>query len=256
MIASPFPPGRRSDSGSILFRTTGGSNSWKSQQRHHPILNPTISAEHQPTMRTELLTLAYMASVSSAARFILHVPTTNLVNPSSLTSSTHATLQSAGAPIDAYLTRSNSFNFNNVSAGSYLATVHSKDFAFEPLRIDVSVEEAVEGSGEKKEVIRAWQTFIGNEWDNKGESRAEGSNGLVIPVKPIGQKYFYQERAGCTLQANDPDESTNANSCSFSAFVPEEPHDSHGPLLYGLDLRNAKAHGEQYVTWPFAGESG
>ncbi|PSN67824.1 hypothetical protein BS50DRAFT_587070 [Corynespora cassiicola Philippines] len=147
-------------------------------------------------MRTELLTLAYMASVSSAARFILHVPTTNLVNPSSLTSSTHATLQSAGAPIDAYLTRSNSFNFNNVSAGSYLATVHSKDFAFEPLRIDVSVEEAVEGSGEKKEVIRAWQTFIGNEWDNKGESRAEGSNGLVIPVKPIGQKYFYQERAG------------------------------------------------------------
>jgi hypothetical protein len=47
------------------------------------------------------------------------------------------------------------------------------------------------------EVIRAWQTFLGNEWDNKGESRGEGGNGLVIEARPIGQKQFYQERAGC-----------------------------------------------------------
>ncbi|KAF2688742.1 hypothetical protein K458DRAFT_359648 [Lentithecium fluviatile CBS 122367] len=147
-------------------------------------------------MRSSLSTVAYLASVASAARFMLHMPATQLVNPSTLPSATHATLQSSGPPQDAYITRSNSFNFNNVSTGSYLATVHCRDYAFEPLRIDVTVEETVEGSGEKKEMIRAWQTFIGNEWDNKGEGRGEGGNGLVVEVKPLGQKNYYQERGG------------------------------------------------------------
>lgn len=148
-------------------------------------------------MRSSLPILASLASVTSAARFLLQIPNTHVVNPSALSSTTHATLQSSGPPLDAYLSRSNTFNFNNVSAGSYLATIHCRDYAFEPLRIDVSVEEPVEGSGEKKEVIRAWQTFLGNEWDNKGESRGEGGNGLVIEAQPYGQKYFYQERTGC-----------------------------------------------------------
>jgi hypothetical protein len=148
-------------------------------------------------MRTSLATLAPFASLTSAARFILQIPTTHLLNPSTLPSTTHATLQSSGAPLDAYLTRSNTFNFANVSAGSYLATVHCRDYQFEPLRIDVSVEEAVEGSGETREVVKAWQTFLGNEWDNKGESRGEGGNGLVIEAKAMAQKYFYQERGGC-----------------------------------------------------------
>ncbi|KAF2800468.1 hypothetical protein K505DRAFT_412963 [Melanomma pulvis-pyrius CBS 109.77] len=147
-------------------------------------------------MRTSLATLAYLASLTSAARFTLHIPANSLVNPSSLSSTTHATLHSSGAPIDAYLTRGNSFNFFNISAGSYLASVHCRDYAFEPLRLDVSVEEAIEGSGDKKEMIRAWQTFIGNEWDNKGESRGEGGNGLVIEARPVVKKYYYQERAG------------------------------------------------------------
>lgn len=68
---------------------------------------------------------------------------------------------------------------------------------FEPLRIDVTVEEAIEGSGDKKEMIRAWQTFVGNEWNNKGESRGEGGNGLVIEANPVAPKQFYQERSGC-----------------------------------------------------------
>ncbi|KAF1961226.1 hypothetical protein CC80DRAFT_488554 [Byssothecium circinans] len=137
-----------------------------------------------------------MASVASAARFMLHIPATPLVNPSTLPSTTHATLQSSGPPLDAYITRANSFNFNNVSAGSYLATIHCRDYAFEPLRIDVTVEESIEGSGEQREVVRAWQTFIGNEWDNKGEGKGEGGSGLVIEVKPLGQKNYYQERTG------------------------------------------------------------
>ncbi|EMD87623.1 hypothetical protein COCC4DRAFT_134344 [Bipolaris maydis ATCC 48331] len=147
-------------------------------------------------MKTAFAALSSFATLTSAARLLLQIPHTPLVNPSTLTSTTHATLQSSGPPIDAYLTRANTFNFNNVSAGSYLATVHCRDYAFEPLRIDVTLEEAVEGSGDKREVIRAWQTFLGNEWDNKGESRGEGGNGLVIEARPVAPKYFYQERQG------------------------------------------------------------
>ena len=148
-------------------------------------------------LASTLATLAVLVPLSSAARFLLQIPNTVLVNPSTLPSTTRATLQSSGPPIEAYLTRSNTFNFHNVSVGSYLATVHSRDFGFEPLRIDVSVEEAVESGGERMEVIRAWQTFWGNEWDNKGEARGEGGNGLVIEAKPAAYKYFFQERQGC-----------------------------------------------------------
>lgn len=150
-------------------------------------------------MKTSFTALASFASLTSAARLLLQVPNTILVNPSTLPSTTHATLQSSGPPIDAYLTRSNTFIFNNVSAGSYLATVHCRDFAFEPLRIDVSVEDAGDG---KKEVVRAWQTFLGNEWDNKGESRGEGGSGLVIEARPVVEKYFFQERQGCKFYSS------------------------------------------------------
>ncbi|OAL01594.1 hypothetical protein IQ06DRAFT_246315 [Phaeosphaeriaceae sp. SRC1lsM3a] len=147
-------------------------------------------------MQFSIATLASLASTVSAARFLLQIPSTGGLNPSTLPSTTHATLQSSGPPLDAYLTRSNTFNFANVSAGSYLATVHCRDYIFEPMRIDVSLEEAVEGSGDKKEVVKAWQTFLGNEWDNKGESRGEGGNGLVIEARVIATQYYYQERGG------------------------------------------------------------
>ena len=150
-------------------------------------------------MKLSLSAIATLLTLGDAARLLLQIPNTPLVNPSTLPSTTHATLQSSGSPHDAPLTRSNTFVFSNVSAGSYLATVHCRDYFFEPLRIDVSLEETVEGSGETREVIRAWQTFLGNEWDNKGESRGEGGNGLVIEARPVGAKYFYTERQGCKL---------------------------------------------------------
>ncbi len=203
-------------------------------------------------MKTSLATLSSFATLTSAARLLLQIPNTALVNPSTLPSTTHATLQSSGPPLDAYLTRSNTFNFDNVSAGSYLATVHCRDYAFEPLRIDVTVEEAVEGSGEKKEMIRAWQTFLGNEWDNKGESRGEGGNGLVIEARPVGTKYFYQERQGCKLAFATMCRGITLLTCrSLTAVVLEEPHDSYGGRLHGPPLRHAKVDGEQYVAYKF-----
>ena len=176
-------------------------------------------------MKTSLASLASFAALTSAARLLLQIPNTALVNPATLASTTHATLQSSGPPLDAYLTRANTFNFNNVSVGSYLATIHCRDYAFEPLRIDVTLEEAVEGSGEKKEVIRAWQTFLGNEWDNKGESRGEGGNGLVIEAKPVGPKHFYTERQGCKfcththIDNNSRHKLTNTQSVSPLSFL-------------------------------------
>lgn len=150
-------------------------------------------------MKLSLLPLALWPSLITAARLTLHIPTTPLANPSTLPPTTHATLQSSGPPISARLTRSNSFLFTNVPPGSYLATIHCRDYIFEPLRIDVTIEEAVEGSGDKKEVIRAWQTFLGNEWENKGESRGSGGNGAVVEVKPVAKKDFFEERGGCEL---------------------------------------------------------
>lgn len=196
-------------------------------------------------MKALIPTLASLASLSSAARLLLQIPNTALVNPSTLPSTTHATLQSSGPPQDAFLTRSNTFNFNNVSAGSYLAIVHCRDYAFEPLRIDVSVEEAVEGSGEKKEVIRAWQSFLGNEWDNKGESRGEGGNGLVVEARPVGIKYFYQERQGCKLRDLQSMMGMDADRNSLAAFVLKEPDDPHGALFDGAHLWYAQVDGEQ-----------
>jgi hypothetical protein len=197
-------------------------------------------------MKTPIVALASLASLTSAARLLLQIPNTNLMNPSTLPSTTHATLQSSGPPLDAYLTRSNTFNFNNVSAGSYLATVHCRDYAFEPLRIDVSLEEAVEGSGEKKEVIKAWQTFLGHEWDNKGESRGEGGNGLVVEARPMVMKYFYQERQGCKYCSHEKAMDISMLTVdSLTTVILEEPHDSHGGCLHGTYFRHAQADGEQ-----------
>jgi hypothetical protein len=198
-------------------------------------------------MQLSLAALASLASTTSAARFLLQIPTTAQLNPSTLPSTTHATLQSSGPPLDAYLTRSNTFNFANISAGSYLATVHCRDYVFEPLRIDVSIEEAVEGSGEKREVVKAWQTFLGNEWDNKGESRGEGGNGLVVEARVIGNKYYYQERGGCKF-ADGLYGRACANSCSLTLVVLEKPHDPHGSSVHGSHVWNAQIDGKQYVA--------
>jgi hypothetical protein len=118
---------------------------------------------------------------------------------STLPSSTHATLHAVGAPFSASLTRNNQFNFFNVPEGSYLLEVHSRDYGFEPLRIDV-------GNEGGKEYVKSWQTFRGNEWDNKGEKRGEGeakvSGGVAkadLQVNVLGIKDYYAKRQGCML---------------------------------------------------------
>ena len=51
-----------------------------------------------------------------------------------------------------------------------------------------------EGEGGKA-VVQAWETYRGNEWDNKGEVRV-GEGGRV-EVRVLGGKQYFVERQKC-----------------------------------------------------------
>ena len=147
-----------------------------------------------------LLNSLLLVSTALAARLSINIPPTQqLPNPYVLPSTTHATLQSHGAPLSAQLTRANKFTFDDVAPGSYLFTVHCRDYSFEPLRIDVESNQTAGGG----EYVTAWQTFKGNEWDNKGELRGQGDakDEVQIEVRSTGVKDYYQQRQGCMLHA-------------------------------------------------------
>jgi hypothetical protein len=80
--------------------------------------------------------------------------------------------------------------FADVPAGSHLLSVYTRDVIFENLRIDVS------DAG----VVQSWQTFRGNEWNNKGEVRGSGDAGdaiAVVQVRAVAKKEYYQLRPSC-----------------------------------------------------------
>ncbi|KAL6796034.1 hypothetical protein GGI42DRAFT_345305 [Trichoderma sp. SZMC 28013] len=131
-----------------------------------------------------LLSLAFAAL--SAAQLTITVGLPAKPNPFLLGPSTHATLSSLHKRLEAPLTTVNTFNFHNVTADSYLLDVHCATEAFHPLRVDV---------GEDGEV-KAWETYRGNEWANKGEEVQVKSEGASrgISVKGAGSKIFFVER--------------------------------------------------------------
>jgi hypothetical protein len=147
--------------------------------------------------------LLSLLSLSSAAYLTVSIPASNLLpNPSTLPVSTHATLHASGAPLTAPLSRANTFSFAHVPAGSYLLTIHCREYFFEPVRVDIGA------TSNGVEFVKAWQTFRGNEWDNTGEKRAEVL-GSVSPAGDVeearakfdavvlGGKDYYQQREGC-----------------------------------------------------------
>jgi ER membrane protein complex subunit 7 len=133
------------------------------------------------------LTLALTAV--GAAQLTITVGLPPKPNPFLLPSSTHATLSSLHRRLAAPLTTVNTFNFHNVTADSYLLDVHCATENFGPLRVDV---------GEDGDV-RAWETYRGNEWANKGEEVQVKSEGETrgIAVKGAGSKIFFVERPAC-----------------------------------------------------------
>ena len=58
-----------------------------------------------------------------------------------------------------------------------------------PLRVDV------DSSGK----IEAWQTFRGNEWDNRGERIGGGTGEVDVNARVAGRKDYYEAKGGCEL---------------------------------------------------------
>ncbi|KAI9735258.1 MAG: hypothetical protein M1834_001848 [Cirrosporium novae-zelandiae] len=134
-------------------------------------------------MALSLIFLLLLPILSFAADLHIRIPTSNLLsNPSILPASTSASLTTLGTYQKTLLNRNNEFEFRNVGSGSYLMEIHCRDFTFAPLRVDV-------GESEK---VQVWQTFRGNEWDNRGERLDE----RPIEAKVLGQKAYYEIRSG------------------------------------------------------------
>lgn len=112
-------------------------------------------------------------------------------NPLTLASSTHATLTSLGQRFAAPISDTSTFVFRNVTPGSYLADVHCPSDGFRPLRVDVG------GGGE----VHAWETYRGNDWDNKGEaiSMIETDTVKGFELSALGGKTYFTERPKCRL---------------------------------------------------------
>jgi hypothetical protein len=143
---------------------------------------------HISTLLLALLPL----SPSLAARLRVTIPSSTLLpNPSILPPTTSATLTTLGSVISAPLRLDNTFDFRNVSSGSYLLDVHCHTFAFKPLRVDVH-----SGAEEKVEI---WGTFRGNEWSNRGEVvEVKTAAGVwEFEVRVAQAKEYFLERSGC-----------------------------------------------------------
>lgn len=156
---------------------------------------------HRFTTALFSLLAATLAAAVQTTTVTLHIPPTQaLPNPRSLPPSTHATLTSFHADATAYLTPLNAFVFHNVSEGSYLFDMHCLTHAFPPLRVDVvSVpsgdEKTPAGDQGRALKVSAWETFRGNDWNNKGA--AVTTTGGSLEVKVFGGKAFYMERSSC-----------------------------------------------------------
>ncbi|KAI1656167.1 hypothetical protein F4813DRAFT_136089 [Daldinia decipiens] len=130
----------------------------------------------------------------------LWVPSSQpLPNPHTLPSTTHATLSALRAAYDAPLTAAGSFVFRNVTPGSYLADVHSATHAFAPLRIDVLARAPADDEGEAGGglVVRAWETYRGNDWDNKGQEVPRSGGGFA--VRALGPREYFVERGSFSI---------------------------------------------------------
>ncbi|KAF6808999.1 hypothetical protein CSOJ01_07170 [Colletotrichum sojae] len=137
-----------------------------------------------------LTSLLALPAAALAASVTLLVPASPaLPNPYTLPPSTRASLSALSSSHTAPLSVHNTFVFGNVTApGSYLVDVHCATHAFVPLRLDV----AADGT------LSAWETYRGNDWDNKGEAlqSKELANGArAFEVRVLGGKNYFVERS-------------------------------------------------------------
>ncbi|TGJ77089.1 hypothetical protein E0Z10_g10790 [Xylaria hypoxylon] len=142
-----------------------------------------------------LQALSLLFSPASAATVTLSIPPSpQIPNPAALPPSTHATLTALGASFVAPLTTDNTFVFRNVTAGSYLGDIHCPTHGFAPLRVDV-----ISATAGDDVSVRVWETFRGNDWENKGEEIRPATVGGALPVKVFGSKVYYTERSSFSV---------------------------------------------------------
>jgi hypothetical protein len=153
---------------------------------------------------TALLPLLLPLTLAAHLRVLIPSSST-LPNPTTLPPSTTASLTTLSHIIKTPLRADNTFDFRNVSTGSYLLDIHCATHAFAPLRVDVHDGLKLQ-DGQVRDVanVEVWGTFRGNEWGNKGEVVAvrdvDGDGeGKVwgFEVRVAGGKEYFLERSGC-----------------------------------------------------------
>lgn len=89
--------------------------------------------------------------------------------------------------------------------GSYLGEVWTGAAGVNtvPMRVDVvGLDGKFSAAGDiarSSKKISIWQTFRGNDWDNKGEllAQASGIEGVVVNVQVLGARDVFEKRGGC-----------------------------------------------------------
>jgi hypothetical protein len=151
------------------------------------------------------LTLSTLLTLALSTSLTLYLPAKP--NPFTLPPSTHATLSSLHHRHSAPLSSINTFVFHNITPGdSYLVDVYCPGHAYQPLRVDVGAD------GE----LKAWETFRGNDWGNKGEELGvrEGGGGKGVELRALGAKTYFTERPKCQFdfrEARELEEDTQAD---------------------------------------------
>lgn len=171
-----------------------------------------------------LLSSSTLILQAVASSLTIQIPATNILpNPHVLPPNTHATLTTLPSlissinddqkkhVISAPLTHTAQFHFKDLPGASssssssaaavtgtesYLLDIRSKEYVFAPYRVDIAADGTVAG---------VWETFRGNQWDNRGmESYVklnshEGQDGVdvVVQAKVLGRRNFYEERQTC-----------------------------------------------------------
>lgn len=188
----------------------------------------TIPFKMQPTHRVSLtsalITLLTIPILAADLSIVIPPTPPFFDNAASLPPSTHATLLSSSHNSSsshkslrtAHISRSNTITFSDLPSGSYLLDIFSHNYIFLPFRLDVadshnsqviSEQLAVEENGQiyadqnlkkardTRQTLEIYQTFRGNEWDNRGPKLASGVDSLNVNVHPVSRRHFFQKRS-------------------------------------------------------------
>ena len=122
------------------------------------------------------------------------------------------------------------------------------------MRVDVVALPAVEGKDNteqrnERKRVDVWQTFRGNEWDNKGEWLGGGTleqGGITINVGVLAERAFYEARPGCESSSLARDRQRTLTSLiSLSTFTAQKPDDINWGFGYASNVWYAKNPGKQ-----------